>query len=192
MTCIVIHGFNSAPGRKSKLIQQAFPEAIVHSPKLKGNPIEDLQLLQSILDTSKDVHVVGTSLGAFYAMCLAVKNQSRLDCAYYAINPSICPGDRFRTQLHQTFQNYKTNEVFQITENFIEELSSLQENLLSNFHLLKNIYFFLSMNDEVLEFDTLKNYIDLYLVKYCIIESEQSHRHEDISDVLECMKELTF
>jgi predicted esterase YcpF (UPF0227 family) len=99
---LVIHGFNSGPGNKSETLKNHFPHANVYTPQLSNKPIDDINILQEFLDKNTNVHVVGTSLGGFYGLYLALTNQGRDDISFYIINPSYTPYDNFKPRINFT------------------------------------------------------------------------------------------
>jgi predicted esterase YcpF (UPF0227 family) len=189
MNILVIHGFNSGPGNKSKILQSAFPQATVYSPQLNNEPFNDLALLQKFIEEHKDIHIVGTSLGGFYTMYLAIMNNDRDDLSFYIVNPSYTPYKNFAPKLNKTFQNYKTNKSFTVSENFINELDTLQFNLHELFSISPNMYFYFGKNDEVLNHEPLLNNIYSFFKPVNVFMSEQDHRHDDISEIIKQIQE---
>jgi predicted esterase YcpF (UPF0227 family) len=187
---LVIHGFNSGPGSKSETLKSAFPEFNVYSPQLNNKPIEDINTLQEFLDKNTNVHVVGTSLGGFYALLLALNNQQRDDISFYLINPSYTPYNSFKLKINQTFQNYKNNTISIVDGRFIEELNYLQSEIFSKFKVLSNIYFYFGNEDKIIDHSFLKKEIYKHRPNN-IFESNQDHRHEDISKIIKQIKENT-
>jgi predicted esterase YcpF (UPF0227 family) len=189
MNILVIHGFNSAPGSKSKDLELAFPNANIFSPQLTNNPFIDVSVLEDFIDNNRNIHVVGTSLGAFYTMYLAVIHyQHREDISYYIINPSYTPYDNFKFKVGEEFTNYKTNSKFKVNDRFVNELNLLQDIVHSLFVNYPNMYFYFGDNDEVLNHDDLKDKIKSFKSPYNIFTSNQDHRHEDISSIISQIK----
>lgn len=186
MACIlVIHGFNSGPGEKSKFLEEQFPDIKVFTPQLKNSPIADLALLQEFLDQNSDVHVVGTSMGGFLGLILSLRNSNRDDVSFYLINPSFAPADSFARRIGENTINYKTAETFEIDANFVSELRQLQTELHANLiSRPNNTWFYFSLQDEVLNHDALRNRLLSLRVPVNIAESEQDHRHSDMQGVL--------
>jgi predicted esterase YcpF (UPF0227 family) len=189
MNILVIHGFNSGPGNKSKTLQDAFPQATIYSPQLNNKPIEDINTLQSFIENNKNIHVVGTSLGGFYTMYLAIMNNDRDDLSFYIVNPSYTPYENFASKLNQTFQNYKTNQSFTVSENFLNELDTLQFHLHELFTVYPNMYFYIGKNDIILNHKPLLNNIYSFFKPVNVFMSEQDHRHDDISEIIKQIQE---
>jgi len=190
MACIlVIHGFNSGKGVKSIELEQQFPNHTVLSPQLQNSPLKDLSRLQQIIDENQDVHVVGTSLGGFYAMCLALRNPKRDDVDFYLINPSRTPAYGFAERIGEQVTNYKTQEPFVISQQFVAELGQLQQELdMMTVDDTRNMQFFLSLQDDVLNFDVLRQQLAEFKAPIRIHESEQDHRHQNINAVVAQIK----
>lgn len=187
MNILVIHGFNSAPGSKSKDLEKAFPNANVFSPQLTNQPLYDIGILNNFILSNKNIHVVGTSLGGFYTMCLSLSHKDRDDISFYIINPSYTPYNNFKFKVGEEFINYKLGNKFKINKAFVEELDILQNELHSSFINLPNMYYYFGNKDEVLNHDILKDKITSS-PPYNIFESDQDHRHEDISGIIKQIK----
>jgi predicted esterase YcpF (UPF0227 family) len=191
MNILYIHGFNSAPGSKSKYLEEAFPNANIFSPQLTNQPLYDIGVLNNFILSNKNIHVVGTSLGGFYTMCLALGHKNRDDVSFYIINPSYSPYNNFKFKVGEEFTNYKLGNKFTVNNVFVEGLDILQSELHSSFVNLPNLYFYFGNNDEVLNHDNLKDKIKSFKSPYNIFESNQDHRHEDISKIIKQIKENT-
>ena len=187
MNILVIHGFNSAPGSKSKDLEKSFPNANVFSPQLTNQPLYDIGMLNNFISSHKNIHVVGTSLGGFYTMCLALANKNRDDISFYIINPSYTPYINFKFKVGEEFINYKLGNKFIVNSAFVEELNILQSELHSSFVNLPNMYYYFGNKDEVLNHDPLKTKIKLS-PPYNLFESDQDHRHENISSIISQIK----
>lgn len=185
---LVIHGFNSGPGNKSELLKQAFPNSVVFTPQLNNQPIEDLKLLQEFIDTHSDIHVVGTSLGGFYTMYLALTNSDRDDLSFYMINPSYNPYSYFKTFLNQEFTNYKTNLTIVVNNKLLDELMELETYVHKNFENKPNMYFYFGTKDDVLNHKILIKKIYSFKTPNNMFTSSQDHRHENIDNVIEQIK----
>ena len=185
---LVIHGFNSGPGSKSELLKQAFPNSVVFTPQLNNQPIEDLKLLQEFLDTHSDIHIVGTSLGGFYTMYLALTNNDRDDLSFYMINPVFNPYSYFKTFLYQEFTNYKTKSTTVINNKLLDELMSLETYVHLVFENKPNMYFYFGTKDNVLNHKILIKKIFSFQTPNNIFTSYQDHRHENIDKIIEQIK----
>jgi predicted esterase YcpF (UPF0227 family) len=189
MNILVIHGFNSGPGNKSEILQKSFPQSTVYSPQLNNEPFKDLRVLQDFISNNKNIHVVGTSLGGFYAMYLAIFSYNRDDLSFYIVNPSFTPYENFTPKLNQTFTNYKNNSTFTISEDFINELDTLQCHLYEQFDVYSNMYFYIGENDKTLNHKLLLNKLYSLDKPLNIFTSNQDHRHDDLTLVINQIKE---
>lgn len=195
MNIIVIHGFNSGPGKKSEILKNNFPDAKIFSPQLNNDPLSDIYTIQSYINKHKDIHIVGTSLGGFYTLYLSLikDNLQRDDLHFYSINPSIEPFDRFSPKLNQTFQNYKTKEKFTISEKFLGELKLLQDTIQEDFNPDPNMNFYFGLLDEVIDHaPTIKKLYSIALdhnTPINIFTDYQGHRYNDLSLVINSIKE---
>jgi predicted esterase YcpF (UPF0227 family) len=186
---LVIHGFNSGPGRKSEILKQEFPNCNIFTPQLNNEPLYDLNILQEFIKENSDIHVVGTSLGGFYGMYLAYLNRHRDDLHFYIINPCYKPFEHFCPSLYQTFNNFKTNVSFMLTLDFLNTLYNFQYELTLNLDSnLSNLYFYFGKNDKVIDFTELKEKLYSFNHPVNILETDQDHRHENIEKIIEQIK----
>jgi len=184
-----IHGFNSGPGRKSETLKNNFPGSYIYGPQLNNEPFKDIELFQDFINRNTNIHIVGTSLGGFYGLYLALTNQERDDISFYLINPSYTPYNNLKSKINQSFQNYKNNSTTTINKEFLNELKILQDKTHSSFKILPNIYFYFGKNDNVVNHDLLKSQIYKSNQPYNMFESDQGHRHEDISLIINQIRE---
>jgi predicted esterase YcpF (UPF0227 family) len=185
---LVIHGFNSGPGEKHSLLQNAFPTLKVHSPQLVNTPFEDIKTLQTFIDTHKNIHVVGTSLGGFYTMILASMNKDRDDLYFYCINPLYSAYEHYSPKINEVHVNFKTKESFHITTVFTSELLTLQQSLLNSFPILANMYFYFGCKDTQLNHSKLKEKIQSFNKPYNILITNEDHRHNDLTYIIQQIK----
>jgi uncharacterized protein len=189
MNILVIHGFNSGPGEKSEKLKQAFPNANVFTPQLRNEPQVDIQYLQRFIKEHKDIHVVGTSLGGFYTMYLALMNSDRDDLSFYILNPVYTPYEHFLLKKDQILYNHKSNIPFKISENFLDEINQLQYFLHECFNVYSNMYFYFGNKDEVLNHEPLIKNIYNFKKPVNIFMDEQDHRFADLKEVIKQIQE---
>jgi uncharacterized protein len=189
MNILVIHGFNSGPGEKSEKLKQAFPNAKIFTPQLQNEPLADIQYLQKFIKKHKDIHVIGTSLGGFYTMYLALMNSHRDDLAFYMINPAYTPYEHFSNKKNQIFYNHKSNLPFKIGENFLNEIDSLQFHLHECFNAYPNMYFYFGNNDEILNHQPLIQQLYGLFKPVNVFHSDQDHRHNDLNKIIKQIQE---
>jgi len=191
---INIHGFNSGPGQKAVELSIQFPDSVlIHAPQLSYQPEKAIEHLRTILDLYKghEVHIVGTSLGGFYAMYLSTIYCDQISYYFYIINPSFTPHLTLTRHNGETVTNYKTQEQFKVTYEFLNELRTIYQAMIQNYtaQSINSSSFFLSTQDELLDFKEVIMFIKSFEVPYRLSYSQQDHRFQDISDVVRAIKE---
>jgi predicted esterase YcpF (UPF0227 family) len=191
---INIHGFNSGPGQKAVELSIQFPDSVlIHAPQLSYQPEKAIEHLRTILDLYKghEVHIVGTSLGGFYAMYLSTVYCDQISYYFYIINPSFTPHLTLTRHNGETVTNYKTQEQFKVTYEFLNELRTIYQAMIQNYtaQSINSSSFFLSTQDELLDFKEVIMFIRSFEVPYRLSYSQQDHRFQDISDVVRAIKE---
>jgi predicted esterase YcpF (UPF0227 family) len=191
---INIHGFNSGPGQKAVELSIQFPDSVlIHAPQLSYQPEKAIEHLRTILDLYKghEVHIVGTSLGGFYAMYLSTIYCDQVSYYFYIINPSFTPHLTLTRHNGETVTNYKTQEQFKVTYEFLNELRTIYQAMIQNYtaQSINSSSFFLSTQDELLDFKEVIMFIRSFEVPYRLSYSQQDHRFQDISDVVRAIKE---
>lgn len=190
---IYIHGFNSGPGDKSLELVKQFPNCEVIAPQLPYDCDEAMGILKQIVNQNldKEVYIVGTSLGAFYAMLLSTMYESLFNITYYLINPPFTPHATLRQLLNSTVVNYKTGEQFYVTQDFLDKLEGYQRALVKAYSLdaLHSSNFFLGTLDELLNFSNLVKFIQQFQAPYRLYYSVQDHRFADLSSVVAKMRD---
>ena len=189
-----IHGFNSGPGEKVTELTIQFPDSvIIQAPQLSYIPEEAIAQLREILDQyrGQEVHVIGTSLGGFYAMYLSTLYRTEMMYYFYIINPSFTPHLTLARYLGETVINYKTPEQFKVTHKFLNQLNTLYQAMTQNYttQCIYSSSFFLSTQDELLNFTEITAFIKGFKVPYRLTPSQQGHRFQDISPVIQAIKE---
>jgi len=189
---IYIHGFNSGPGEKAVELTKQFPNCEVVALQLPYNPQEAIEILKGIVDQhlNADVHIVGTSLGAFYAMCLSVIYSERININYYLLNTSFEPHITLTRYNGKAISNYKTGERFETTPEFFNSLQRLYDTL-TGYYSPNCIYssnYFIGTEDEVVDFTNFTTFIKSFKVPYKLHYSKQDHRFSDLSDVVKAIR----
>ena len=205
-TILYIHGFASAPGLKADLLRNAFPECDVIAPTLTGNVAEDGNILamvwnqlENIKPQSQSLHVVGTSLGGFYALGLAARagfDKFPKIQTTYLINPSFEPHITLRKYLGVPVPNWKTGEPITLEEDSFRQLEHLYEYITnSQQNLLKDskLEVFIGEKDDVLTFDNFYKFIQDNGINANYTYDKQDHRFQDISSVIaKLSKEIIY
>ncbi|OUS24024.1 hypothetical protein A9Q99_26115 [Gammaproteobacteria bacterium 45_16_T64] len=124
-----IHGFNSSPQSfKAQLIAGYLRDhalGIDYSvPELSYGPMAAIstldQAVNECVESGKEVGLIGSSMGGFYGTWVAEKYQLPL----VLVNPAVRPYHLLKDYLGENTNVY-TGEVYQFTEQNVEELKQL-------------------------------------------------------------------
>jgi predicted esterase YcpF (UPF0227 family) len=190
MVIIQIHGFNSGPGSKKVQLESAFPEAKVISPQLAYEPEVAIRQLQSIFDTLDQsvttIHVIGTSLGAFYGLHLA-NTIKRPHTFFHLVNLSLMPHLSFKKFVNKTIYNYKTSHAFFVSESYVESFSTYFREIKARLNgaILSRLYFYEGLLDDEIDHSSNRQFFKSfeYPINWSI--HEQSHRFEDLTPIID-------
>lgn len=195
-TILYIHGFNSGPGGNDRKIAELIPNYKIIAPQLTNNVKDNFENLSNILknelDLGMNVHIVGTSLGGFYALLL--KSQfSDFDHSieYYLINPSLQPYKTLKNWEGKNLINFRNGKDEYVPTTFIHSLSVHSE-MLSSIKELYNVSFFLGLKDEILDFEYLKHKIKILGKPYWLSEYDEGHSFKDINPIVDRIKENSW
>ncbi len=147
MTIYYLHGFNSDGGSwKAAALAKHFPAATIHAPDLPADPEEVMnQLIGTIGTVTEGTVFFGTSLGGFYALCLA----AHYACPAFLFNPSLIP--------HETLQRgigEWTTFTKQRPYHFKAEYLSVMERQYAAYRAKIDpalLHFFLAEDDDILD-----------------------------------------
>jgi hypothetical protein len=128
-TIIYLHGFNSSPQSvKGRILARAaaalaYPPRF-HLPQLHHRPALAMRDVCAWIDREaparRDLALIGSSLGGFYATWLA----ERYDARAVLINPAIRPYEDLRPFLGRQ-RNLYTGEEYEVTTAHFDELGAL-------------------------------------------------------------------
>ena len=124
---LYLHGFNSAAGSpKARLMRDACadltPALPCETPTLTHRPEIAYAEAKAALDSlGERPLVVGSSMGGFFATCLA----ERFDLQAVLINPAVRPARLMKDWLDEEFFNPYTGERFRVEESHRRELEAL-------------------------------------------------------------------
>lgn len=151
---IYIHGFGSSPASwKAQLMKQAIERLPAHQidlPQLPFSPQSAMTALQQLLQQRiaqkgvEHVTLIGSSLGAYYALYWAERFQLKA----ILINPAVRPWESLANHLGDN-QNYHTGEHFTFYPYHIAELRQYDVEVLES---PEKIYLLLQTADEVLDY----------------------------------------
>ena len=192
---IYIHGFASGPGLKAELMRNAFPNSEIVAPHLTGHVEEDLVTLKSLVfqysQHNSQIHIVGTSLGGFYTLCIAASNLVDMDNPpkFYVINPSFSPHETLLKYKDQEVPNYKSGPGVTLIDFDFDALKSNKEYMIKNFQGGIDLNVFIGTEDEVLEFDEFLEFLETVPGLMTNIHySQQDHRFADIDNVIKSLR----
>lgn len=173
---LFIHGFASiGQGVKSLQLKDILMNEVL-APDLNHQPIEDVAYLSRLIETHQIRTVIGSSLGGFYALLLALKYPVNV----ILINPAV--------QSPQTLQKYigtverYNGEQFLWSQQQVDELATLAKEIspqnLAKQLDQKRILTLLAKHDEVLDY---RDAATLLSDSHIIIDEAQDHRFADLS-----------
>tara|TARA_Y100000385_G_scaffold100256_1_gene103618 strand:+ start:7937 stop:8566 length:630 start_codon:yes stop_codon:yes gene_type:complete len=183
---ILIHGFNSAPGRKLKQIQKYLSEKDqvekfdIIAPKLNGEPKIALKEINRLIRVNKGrkIYLIGTSLGGFYANYFRAKFKSDF-LIVHSINPSWEPSVSLSMYADSLLNNLKTNDEWIFKKSYLNQLHKYETYIKSNLNTSSHNYFLhLSKNDEILKFDKILNFLKKNKMNFKKIEYDTDHRFD--------------
>lgn len=152
-TIVYVHGFASAgSSSKGTLLKKSFPSFKVITPDLSSDPKAAIKQLEEIVQGEKNVAMVGSSLGGFYADYFNV----RYDVPTVLVNPLVDAKDL--GQFLGKNKNYYTGEEFVLTEKDIAFLEEIQEQKERRPYSEAPECVLLAMDDEVLDYHRALRY----------------------------------
>ena len=179
MNLLYLHGFNSSPDSTKAIIFQSFikkknSESLL-IPSLPISPKETILFLEEIIEENKkEVSLIGSSLGGFYAAYLAEKYKLKS----VLINPVVSPHLKNMKDLIGEHENYNTGEKYFFSKSNFEELFEYK---IRRFSFPLDHLFLLQLGDEVLDQKkTLKHNKD----SFSLVEDEGSHKFENFEKYL--------
>ena len=148
---LYLHGFNSSPQSKKALQTQRWcadnaPDLKFACPPLPPFAESAIGLLRALIETRlpEPVYLVGSSMGGFFATCLA----EQYNLPAVLINPAVSPGRGLHKWLGEN-SNYMTGEKWVFEPRHIDQNLALDPSEIS----VKNNYkVLLQAGDEVLDY----------------------------------------
>jgi len=172
---IYIHGWNSSGNaRKAELLKEELAnnaEYEIISFTLKSHPREAIRQLAEIIKSEKvvrKVHLIGSSLGGYYAVFLA----ESLDLKAAMINPAVWAYKIFENDRGENI-NPNTNEKYIIDQEWVD---SLEEIFIENPNKSRFLVL-LQTGDETLDYRYAEKY---FSGAKTIIDEGGSHSFEDL------------
>jgi predicted esterase YcpF (UPF0227 family) len=193
---ILLHGFNSGPGQKAEEINAYLKEYHLDAdyeliaPQLSHEPKEAIDEINRLIEEHQagSIFVVGTSLGGFYTNYFRAKFRDERVVAH-AINPSWRPTQTLLPAKDTVQENFKTGEKWIFTSEYMDQLEEFEHFVLTNLKNYKgNRYaIHLATEDELLNFDELRLYMEENEVNPDLYFYETDHRFGNIKEVMERM-----
>jgi predicted esterase YcpF (UPF0227 family) len=190
---ILLHGFNSGPGQKAEEINAYLKEYHLDAdyeliaPQLSHEPKEAIAEINLLIEEHRtgSIFVVGTSLGGFYTNYFRAKFRDERVVAH-AINPSWRPTQTLLPAIDTVQENFKTGEKWIFTSEYMDQLEEFEHFVLTNLKNYKgNKYaIHLATEDELLNFDELRSYMEENEVNPDLYFYETDHRFGNIKEVM--------
>ena len=162
---IYLHGFNSSPeSYKSRALHaymddNGILDSLI-SPAIPPVPADAMAMLMDLYESKSqlgNVAIAGSSLGGFYATCLA----ERFGCKAVLINPAVRPHLLLKKYLGENV-NYHTSEHWKLDEVHIEQFRELDVDSITQ---PERYLLMLQKGDETLDYhQALGKYADCPLV----------------------------
>ena len=172
---IYIHGWNSSGNaRKAELLKKELAnntEYEVASYTLKSHPREAIKQLAKIVESEKEsrkVHLIGSSLGGYYAVYLA----ESLNLKAAMVNPAVWAYKIFENDRGENL-NPNTNEKYVIDQEWVDSL----EEIFVETPDTKRYLVLLQTADETLDYRYAEKY---FSGAKTIIDQGGSHSFEDL------------
>ena len=179
MNLLYLHGFNSSPDSTKAIIFQSFvkkknSESLL-VPSLPISPKETILLLEEIIEENKkEISLIGSSLGGFYAAYLAEKYKLKS----VLINPVVSSHLKNMKDLIGEHENYNTGEKYFFSKSSFKELFDYK---IKRFSIPLNQLFLLQLGDEVLD---QKETLKYYKGSLFLVEDEGSHKFDNFEKYL--------
>ena len=179
MNLLYLHGFNSSPDSTKAIIFRSFVEKknseSLLVPSLPISPKETILLLEEIIEENKkEISLIGSSLGGFYAAYLAEKYKLKS----VLINPVVSSHLKNMKDLIGEHENYNTGEKYFFSKSSFKELFDYK---IKRFSIPLNQLFLLQLGDEVLD---QKETLKYYKGSLFLVEDEGSHKFDNFEKYL--------
>lgn len=126
---LYLHGFRSSPAStKAQLtgarVRQGHPRVTWWCPQLPPSPREAMQeVMDRVASWPRDrMGVIGSSLGGFYATCVA----QAMDCRAVVLNPAVDPARDLANHIGEQTAWHDPGEHFYFEPRYVDELRALE------------------------------------------------------------------
>jgi len=168
---LYLHGFNSSPQSKKAIQTQNWlcdhaPEIQFCCPQIPPFAAAAMRLLRKIIEDRlpDPIYMVGSSMGGFFATCLA----EHYDLRTVLINPAVNPSQGLHDWLGEN-HNYATGERWVFESQHIDEYAEIQP---AQIKFKENYKLLLQTGDEVLDYRVAQQH---YQGCKIIIEQQGDH-----------------
>ncbi|MBU3626012.1 hypothetical protein ICN48_07170 [Polynucleobacter sp. JS-Safj-400b-B2] len=180
---VYLHGFRSSP-RSSKAVMTGDAIAALstvenpidwYCPQLVASPKSSMDKVIEHIEESKHdrLVVIGSSLGGYYANYLAEK----YGCKAVALNPAVWAPKELASHVGM-LTSYDTNEPYDFRPEYIEELKSLQVEVISD---AARYFLLAAKGDELLDWQEM---VDFYQGAEQLVLEGSDHGIADYPDHL--------
>lgn len=179
MRVIYLHGFLSSPQSFKARQTLSYCEARgtadrLYVPELTDGPAAVIASLQEYIDRCDEKPaLIGSSLGGYYATCLAERNG--LSAAL--INPAVRPWERWKEFVGE-HKNYYSGKNHIVTEQHVKELQELDHEPLQS---PRRYLLMVQTGDEVLDY---KMAVEKYRGSTCLVQEGGDHSFRDYATLL--------
>lgn len=186
--CLYLHGFLSSPrSQKAQQLTSYYQQYLTNDelviPTLPFAPAAAIQLaedaLNQLLQRHRQVYLIGSSLGGFYATYLAEKYQ----LPAVLVNPAVRPFELFADYLGPNTHFY-TGEVHELTMQHIAQLQALNVDRIQQ---PQNLLLLLQTGDETLDY---RQAAQLYRKSPAWIEGGGNHSFEQFIERMPTLLEF--
>ena len=147
---VYVHGWRTSGIETGKILKDYFGEDQVIVPVLEHTPLADFDRICRLAE-EHDAAIIGSSLGGFYAYCVA----AMLNRKAILINPSFDPYNRLTE--YGEFKKYDCDDTFEWTPIKNKTLSILADSARDCEIRTKNYHFFVAKDDELIDHSWIKN-----------------------------------
>jgi len=172
---LYLHGFNSSPQSKKAIQTQQWlqvnaPQVKFCCPQLPPYAFQVMDRLKSLIDKalSQPVYLIGSSMGGFFATCLAEQYNLRA----VLINPAVNPGAGLQDWLGEN-TNYHNGQCWTFKPQHIDEYLALDPPQIKR---QENYKLLLQTGDEVLDYRNAQR-----RYQGCYIEVEEGGDHSFVN-----------
>lgn len=170
---VYLHGFLSSPQSKKARQTLAYATSLgladnLFIPQLDSSPLATINALQKRVAGHDKLAFIGSSLGGFYASCMA----EHCRAPAVLINPAVRPHDYWQQYVGE-HRNYHSDTLHSVTPEHVRELAELAPTEIGQ---PENYQVYLQKHDEVLDY---RRALSLYGESHCIVHEDGDHSFEN-------------